>query len=521
MTSKKSVLAILGLLVAALALVAAGCGGGGGEEVEALPSSSCTGLEYEGDGDAEFILASDFPLQGSSRTQTEQIVAAIRHELTQRGWKAGDYNVAFQSCDDATAQAAKWDSGKCSQNGNAYAANDAVIAVIGTFNSGCAAIIIPLLNQAPDGGIAMMSPANTYPCLTVNLPGGCDASEPAKYYPAGTRNYARVAPADDYQGAFAAEFAQKQGIKSVYVLNDKEAYGLGVATTFRKAAESLGIEVKGFEAWDPKASSYEAQMKKIQGTGAEAVFLGGLIDENGAQVIKDKVAVLGPNDGAVKLIAPDGFTTQATIDEAGAASKGMFMSVAGVPIDAFTGTAKTFIDSLLAGPLQGKAIDPYAIYGAQSAQVVLDAIAASDGSREDVIAKMFASEVEGGLLGTFWFNENGDPTNAAGAVVGFTMYVATDKLETSDNFAPKPETVEAAGAHNAKHLGDEAGGHCPPASSRLESRSMATAVAALQRVRSSSLIDAIGLLLLGCRLSGSSSSSSRTRRASSTSPSSA
>jgi len=446
LTAKKSVLAVLGLLVAALALVAAGCGGGGGAEVTALPSSSCTALEYEGDGDPDYILASDFPLQGSSRTQTEQIVAAIRFELEQRQWKAGDYNIAYQSCDDATAQAAKWDSGKCSANANAYAANDAVIAVIGTFNSGCAAIEIPVLNEAPDGGIAMMSPANTYPCLTVNLPGACEATEPDKYYPAGTRNYARVAPADDYQGAFVAEFMQKQGIKSVYILNDKEAYGLGVATTTRKAVESLGIEVKGFEAWDPKASSYEALMKKIQGTGAESVFLGGLIDENGAQLIKDKVAVLGPNDGDVKLYAPDGFTAQQTIDESGPASAGMYMSVAGVPIDAFTGTAKDFIDQLLAGPLVGKPIDPYAIYGAQSAKIVLDAIAASDGSRSDVIAKMFEAQVVDGLLGTFGFNENGDPTNARGAVVGFTMYVATDKLEAEDNFSPKPETVTAAGA---------------------------------------------------------------------------
>ncbi len=445
---KRSALLAFGLLIAALALAAAGCGGGddGGGDVEALPSSSCTALEYEGEGDPDYILASDFPLQGSSRTQTEQIVAAIRYELGQREWKAGDYNIGFQSCDDATAQAAKWDSGKCSQNGNAYAANDAVIAVIGTFNSGCAQIIIPLLNAAPDGGIAMMSPANTYPCLTVNLPGGCDASEPDKYYPTGTRNYARVAPADDYQGAFVAEFMQKQGIKSVYILNDKEAYGLGVATTTRKAAESVGINIAGFEAWDPKASSYEALMGKIKNSGADAVFLGGLIDENGAQVIKDKVAVLGPNDGAVKLLAPDGFTTQATIDESGAASRGMFMSVAGVPIDEFQGVAKEYVDALLAGPLAGKAIDPYAIYGAQSAQIVLDAIEASDGSRTSVIENIFATEVTDGLLGSFSFNENGDPEDAAGAVVGFTMYVATDRLETAESFAPQTETVTAAGA---------------------------------------------------------------------------
>ena len=202
---------------------------------EALPSSSCTAIEYEGDGDPDYIIASDLPLQGSSRTQTEQIVAAIRYELGQQDWKAGDYNIGYQSCDDATAQAAKWDSGKCSQNANAYAANDKVIGVIGTFNSGCAAIIIPVLNEAADGGIPMISPANTWPCLTVNLPGGCDSTEPDKYYPTGTRNYLRVVPADDYQGAAVAEFAQSKGVKKVFILNDKEAYGLGVATTFRKA----------------------------------------------------------------------------------------------------------------------------------------------------------------------------------------------------------------------------------------------------------------------------------------------
>ena len=140
-------------------------------------------------------MASDFPLQGSSRTQTEQIVAAIRYQLEQQNWKAGDYKIGFQSCDDATAQAGKWDSGKCSPNANAYAANDKVIGVIGTFNSGCAAIIIPVLNQAPDGGIADGLAGEHVRLPDVNLPGGCDTTEPDKYYPSGTRNYARVVAA--------------------------------------------------------------------------------------------------------------------------------------------------------------------------------------------------------------------------------------------------------------------------------------------------------------------------------------
>ena len=187
-------------------------------------------------------------------------------------------------------------------------------------------------------------------------------------------------------------------------------------------------------------------MKKVEGTGADGLFLGGLIDENGAQLIKDKVAVLGPNDGKVKLFAPDGFTTQATIDQSGTAAAGMFMSVAGVPTDQFKGTALKFIDGLLAGPLAGKTVDPYAIYGGQSAQIMLDAIAASDGTREDVIKQLFATTVTDGLLGSFSFNENGDPKDASGAVVGFTIYKATDTLVPETTISPKPATVTAAGA---------------------------------------------------------------------------
>ena len=458
-SSKRGWLSVLALLVAALALAAAGCGGddddeagdgggatteatGGAGGVEALPSSSCTAVEYEGEGDPDVLIASDFPLQGSSRTQTIQIVEAIRYLLEQSNFKAGDHNVAFQSCDDSTAQAAKWDSGKCSTNAQAYAGNEDVVGVIGTFNSGCAAIEIPVLNQAPGGGVAMVSPANTYVCLTEGGP-GCDGTEPDKYYPSGTRNYARVVANDAYQGAAVAEFAKAEGVTSVYILNDKEAYGLGVATNFRNAAENVGIKVAGFEAWDPKASSYEALFRKIGGTDADAVFLGGLIDENGAQVIKDKVAVLGPNDGKVKLFAPDGFTTQATIDEAPEAAPGMYMSVAGVPIDQFKGKGAEFADAIKPR-LGGANVDPYAIYGAQAAEIMLNAIAASDGSRGDIIAKLFEQQINDGYLGTFAINENGDPGGAEGAVVGFTIYKATDKLVTETTISPKPEVVEAA-----------------------------------------------------------------------------
>ncbi|HXV58709.1 MAG TPA: branched-chain amino acid ABC transporter substrate-binding protein, partial [Gaiellaceae bacterium] len=280
---RRTIVAVLAPAACALALAAAGCGGddgetagetGGGDAsqgdvtIEALPSAACTEIEYEGEGEPDVLIASDLPLQGSLRTQTLQMVGAVRQVLASRDWRAGDFRVGYQSCDDSTAQAGSWDPGKCSQNANAYAENEGLVAVIGTFNSGCAAIVIPVLNQAPGGGVAMISPANTYVCLTEGGP-GCADDEPDKYYPAGTRNYTRIVAHDAYQGATLAQFMQEQGTTKLYILNDKEAYGLGVATNVRNAAEHLGIEVVGFEAWDPKASNYEALMRQVLQSGAD------------------------------------------------------------------------------------------------------------------------------------------------------------------------------------------------------------------------------------------------------------
>jgi len=260
-----SITALAGL-IGALALVAAGCGGGGSKTggggttttstggATALPASSCGPIYYEGSGSPQYILASDLPLQGSGRTQTIQMTDAIKFILKQKNFKAGKYTVGYQSCDDSTAQAGKWDSGKCSTNANAYARNQSVIGVIGTFNSGCAEIIIPKLNTAPNGPLGMASPANTYVGLTHKGP-AIAPGEPDKYYPTGKRNYIRLVAADDFQGAADALLTKQLGFKSVFILNDKEAYGLGVARDYQNAANKIGLTVSGFTAWDPKASS--------------------------------------------------------------------------------------------------------------------------------------------------------------------------------------------------------------------------------------------------------------------------
>ena len=398
--------ALVGLAML-LAVVAAGCGGKSAKKATALPASACSTIDYGGSGSPQFVIASDLPLQGSGRTQTVQMTQAIQYVLKQANFKAGKYTIGYQSCDDSTAQAGKWDSAKCASNANDYANNNSVIGVIGTFNSGCAEIIIPVLNRAPNGPVGMVSPANTYVGLTHKGPGTAPG-EPEKYYPTGKRNYVRIVAADDFQGAADALNAQNLGLKKIWVLNDKEAYGQGVATNFSNAAKQLGLNVAGFTSWDGKASSYQGIATSIKQSGADAVFLGGLICENGGKLVKDLRATLGTG---VTILAPDGFTpVSAVVQGAGTAANGMYISVAGVPNEQLGPAGQTFVKSFGATQTSGT-VDPYSTYAAQAALVLLSSIGSSDGTRAGVASQLLTAKVINGLLGTFSINKNGDTTS--------------------------------------------------------------------------------------------------------------
>jgi len=406
-------------------------GSGGGSGAKAVDTSTCGPVKGKGD----YTIVSDLPLQGSSKHQTDQMNQAIEMVLEQHGWKAGDKTLQFQACDDSTAQLGSWDSATCSSNANAYASTESVIGVLGTFNSGCAELEAPVLNQAPGGAVAMVSPANTWPGLTqkTKVPG-----EPDKYYPTGVRNYARVIPADNFQGPALALLAQDLGVKSVYIINDKQAYGAGVASYFEDAAKKLGITVLGNDAYNTKTgTNYQSLFQKIGGKHPDAIMVGGLICENGGQLIKDKVSVLGPNTGDVKLLLPDGFTTQSTIDDSGAdVAEGAFMSVGGVPVEELKGDGANFIKEFQA-KYNPDAVDPYTPYAAAAAEVLLKAIEASDGSRSSVVENLLNQDLTGTVLGDFSIDENGDTNQGS-----MTIDVAKGgKLQTYKVITPPADLV--------------------------------------------------------------------------------
>ena len=387
MRRKGSGLVALGMLVALLAAIAAGCGGGG-------------------DGGNTVKIVSDLPLQGSDREQTAQMNKAIEYVLKQADNKAGDYTIEFEAFDDSTAAAGKWDEAKCSENARTYADDDSIVGVIGTYNSGCAGIIIPILNEVD---LAMVSPANTYPGLTTGGP-GTESGEPAKYYPSGTRNYTRVVANDTFQGRVDASYMKDDlGVTKVFILDDKELYGKGVADVFESSAKEVGLQVVGHEGWDKDAPNYSALMTKIKSTGADGIFIGGVSTNNGGQLVKDKVNVVGDND-KVKLMVSDGFVLTTLFEESGNTVDGAYGSAPTKPPSQVTGAGKEFFDGFEPTLAEGESIQVYTIYAAAAAQVILDAIGKSDGSRSDITAKMFETSLPDSVVGNLQFDENGDPT---------------------------------------------------------------------------------------------------------------
>lgn len=408
---KKGILLVALVACAMGATVATALAGSSKNGVTPLPSSACGKLQYKGSGSPQVIIASDFPLQGANRALTTEMARAIAFILDQQGWKAGKYTVGYQSCDDSTAQTGSWDSAKCTANATAYAGNADVVGVIGTFNSGCAKLEIPINNRAPGGPLAMVSPSNTYPGLTVAAPGTAPG-EPKVYYPTGKRNYARVVWTDLFQGAADGLFYKNyMKLKSVFVLTDKETYGVGIATLFKRAAGKLGIAVKGSQGWDKSATSYESLATAIKQSGAQGVFLGGIVCNNGGKLIKDLRAVLGKD---FPILMPDGWTpVSATGKTSGNASDGAYISYPGIPVKQLTGAGAKFVTAFTKVN-GGHLPDPYTAYAAQAAQVLLGAIAKSNGKRNTVATSLFGLKVTGGVLGNFSIDANGDTT--AGAV---------------------------------------------------------------------------------------------------------
>jgi branched-chain amino acid transport system substrate-binding protein len=398
------------VLAAVLMLVAgwlaAGCGGDAG--AKPVAASSCGRVHYEGEGKPDVIVVSDFPLRGVGQHTTKLMVDAIQVVMRRRGFRAGDLRVGYQSCNDTVGDDA-YDALLCRQNARAYVEAKDVLGIIGPWNSGCAAGQIPIVSRRGDAGpLAMISPSNTWSGLTRTVSG-----EPSgeAFYTDGVRSYFRVVTHDQAQGIAAAQLARRLGAARIVVLHQKlaDSYVSGLTAPFVKSARGLGLEVRQL-LW-PKSQSYRRLAGSVASARPDAVFLAGLPQGNGKALIQDIRRALGPK---IPLIAPDSFAANDIVRALGDAGEGMYVTEPGIPTDKLPPGGKRFLRGF--GQTGDELSLNWVPETAQATEVLLDAIARSDGTRMSVVRELFATKVRNGLLGTFSFDRFGDIVPAPVAI---------------------------------------------------------------------------------------------------------
>ena len=356
--------------------------------------------------DAALTIVSSLPHTGSANAQTTSMVNGIRMAIDEVEGKVTlggvEHKIVYEDWDDASPERGQWDPAVEGANADKAIRDGDVLVYIGTYNSGAAKIAMPKLSEA---GLAMISPANTWPGLT--KPGVGEANEPAAYRKSPLINYFRVVPADDIQGAVGAAWAKELGAKKIFILHDRELYGQGIAKMFRLNAEKLGMDVVGFEGIDGKTGNYKSLINKLRTQQPDLVYFGGTTETGAGQLAKDMAA----GGLSAKLMGPDAFFNSALLTSAGPGvlENRVFVTFGGVPPERQTGKGKAFVD----GYRTRYKVEPegYAIYAYEAAKVAIAAITkAGKKDRAAVLAALTATKDFDGALGTWSFDANGDTT---------------------------------------------------------------------------------------------------------------
>jgi branched-chain amino acid transport system substrate-binding protein len=392
------------LLAGALAAGVAACGS----------SSSGGGGASQGGGAKTLTIYSSMPLQGAGGNQSRSVVNGMKLALAQNHDKAGGFKIRYVSMDNSTAQAGNWTPEATTANARKAAGDSDTAVYIGEFNSGAAAVSIPILNQA---GVPMISPANTAVGLTTKDP-GATPGEPEKYYPTGQRNYVRVVARDSIKGPAMVSVMKEDGCQKVQLTNDKEVYGAGLAQAIMIAAKREGLNILSNQPIDVKAANYRSMAQAAASAGVDCFVYSGTTQNNAVQLFKDFAAAL-PN---AKLYGPDG-----------TCESGFINTKTGIPAGVaahYKCTSPTLPKSEL--PPEGQAFfpayaskygnavpDPYSIYGYEAMNLALDAIKRSKtGAKADVLKALFATKDRHSALGTYSIDANGDTTLTEMALEG-------------------------------------------------------------------------------------------------------
>ena len=219
--------------------------------------------------------------------------------------------------------------------------------------------------------------------------------------------------ADDKQGQAGAVYMRDLGVQNVYILDDQETYGKGLADQFQQAAEELGINVLGRKSIDGNAANYRSLMTQIAQTQPDAIYFGGITQNNAGQLVSDKVGAGMPN-AVVLFMGPDGILEEEFLTAAGDAAEGIYVTFGGLPAEELSGAGQDFVQNYQER-FPDSTIEAYTAYGYEAANVLLDAIeraynADGEVTREGVVRELFATRGYNGVLGTWSFDQDGDTT---------------------------------------------------------------------------------------------------------------
>lgn len=295
-------------------------------------------------------------------------------------------------------------------NAKQIVSDTAIMCGVGHLNSG---VMIPSSEEYHNAGLAFVSPANTNPKVTDR----------------GYLEVNRIVGRDDVQGVVGADFANKQGVKSVFIVHDKTAYGQGVAEFFKQEAEKLGMNVAGFEGTEEKAN-FDALLTPLLAANPDMVYFGGLYPQAGVMFKQAREkGYMGT------FMGPDGMDSSELVNIGGAAlldGGGIVYSTVSGPASVYPGTAKFVAD--FKTKYGGADPQPFAAQGYDAMAICLKAIenaaAAGDVTRAAVAQQIRSLKDFQGITGTFTFNAIGDPTSAKYFVLKVT---SADPLKWSEN----------------------------------------------------------------------------------------
>ena len=351
-------------------------------------------------------LGVDLPVSGADASigiPTQNGVVLAVEEANKNGFAGGKFKLDTSLLDDAVQ--GKHDPAAGAQNVKTFIADSAVLAMVGPFNSNVAKSEIPLTN---DSGLVQISPSNTNDGLTI----GEDAKKLRTAHP-DTNTYFRVCTRDSKQGlALAQVAAQRLGLKRIFIIDDNETYGKGLADVFDASFRQLGGTVLGHEHITANQQDFKALLTKAKADNPDGVFFGGNTSTGGG-LVRRQMSDVGL--GNVPYLGGDGISDPEFEKVAGDTANGSYMTVA-APDASKLPSAKAFIAAYKARFKSD--VGPYSANAYTAAKIEIAAIekAINDAggkmpTRADVLKYVAATKDFDSPIGKVGFDANGDTTS--------------------------------------------------------------------------------------------------------------